>query len=70
MWDEKKLEIEAMEGIRTQLKNRITQEICGNATVEMKPESIEFDVGGCKGLRRNGSKYCQDCSDKWNNKDE
>lgn len=44
--------------------------MCKNATVELEqtgkkgePEAYALKIGGCGNERRNGSAYCQACSD-------
>jgi len=51
--------------IQKQFKKKMSRAVCENATIEMQYNSLEFSVGGCGGQKRNGSKYCQDCSDNY-----
>lgn len=44
------------------LIRRAKQNLCTNAIVEMAVSNVK--VTGCKNERRNGSKFCQKCSDK------
>lgn len=55
---------------------KLRQTACSNAVITAKPASYDkktklvdpgdvlFKKDACKNQRRNGSKYCQDCSDK------
>jgi len=61
--DEMKVVIEEMQA---KFKKKMQKEVCVNALVELKENSLEFNLGGCGNGKLNGSKYCQDCSDKYN----
>lgn len=59
-------------------RNKVRARLCANAVVTITPPNLADDdiniVPGkvvaapdhCRKPRRNGSKYCQDCSDKHN----
>ena len=71
-------ETKKAEAKATMEMNKYMQGNCKNSTAEFKEgehktkdaSKLEFDfsyeVSGCKNPRRNGSAYCQDCSDKHN----
>ena len=46
-------------------RNKRRSTMCKNCTVEIKEvaETFELEIGGCKSERRNGSAWCQECSD-------
>lgn len=60
-----------------QTATRMRQVICANAKLiitdakiqkirkQVHPGDIQFDKNHCQNDRRNGSKYCSVCSDKW-----
>lgn len=60
--------------------NKMRNLICANAklivtpatidekTKSVHPGDIQYDDNHCKNDRRNGSKYCQACSDAYHNK--
>lgn len=60
--------------------SKLRQRACANAVVNVAPPSIdeetksvhpgdiELDPKHCQNMRRNGSKFCQACSDAYKNK--
>lgn len=52
---------------RSVLARRASQFLCKNAGIDWDEKGQIF-ITGCKNEKRNGSKYCQNCSDEHNSK--
>lgn len=52
------------------IRRRTARVFCANAIIGVKNKGKKFEIteDGCKNRKRNGSKFCQECSDKHNGK--